>query len=253
VDAILARHVAPSEDLVIRDPRGTTIVKERFVEPQRNGAELSKLFSVNFLDPDPPAPAVLAEFAQRFRRAAAEVDAVLLLDFGHGLFGPDLRDLIQDTAPFLVLNCQTNSNNHGFNIITRQYRKADAFTLDQQELLLAAGRRHLDFEQELATLRDPPRRPLRLAHPRTPSKPSASPPASPPASAPRSKPTSSTPSAPATPSSPSPASPPPAALPVDLGTFLGQLAGAQAVRIVGNAQPISKSILLKSGMSLLDG
>ena len=41
-------------------------------------------------------------------------------------------------------------------------------------------------------------------------------------------------------------------LPADLATFLGQLAGAQAVKIVGNAEPISKSTLLKSGISLLN-
>ena len=41
-------------------------------------------------------------------------------------------------------------------------------------------------------------------------------------------------------------------LPLDLATFLGQLAGAQAVRIVGNAEPISKPKLLKGGMSLLN-
>jgi sugar/nucleoside kinase (ribokinase family) len=41
-------------------------------------------------------------------------------------------------------------------------------------------------------------------------------------------------------------------LPVDLATFLGQLSGAQAVKIVGNAHPISKSVLLRSGMSLLN-
>jgi len=41
-------------------------------------------------------------------------------------------------------------------------------------------------------------------------------------------------------------------LPVDLTTFLGQLAGAQAVKIVGNREPISKSVLLKSGMALLN-
>ena len=41
-------------------------------------------------------------------------------------------------------------------------------------------------------------------------------------------------------------------LPVALGTFLGQLAGAQAVKIVGNAHPISKHTLLNSGSSLLN-
>ena len=41
-------------------------------------------------------------------------------------------------------------------------------------------------------------------------------------------------------------------LPADLATFLGQLAGAQAVKIVGNRTPISKQALVKSGMSLLN-
>jgi len=41
-------------------------------------------------------------------------------------------------------------------------------------------------------------------------------------------------------------------LPVNLVTFMGQLAGAQAVKIIGNQQPISKATLLKSGMSLLN-
>jgi hypothetical protein len=41
-------------------------------------------------------------------------------------------------------------------------------------------------------------------------------------------------------------------LPVDVTTFLGQLAGAQAVKIVGNREPISKAVLLKSGMALLN-
>lgn len=35
-----------------------------------------------------------------------------------------------------MLNCQTNSTNYGLNIITK-YVRADAFTLDQKELKLA--------------------------------------------------------------------------------------------------------------------
>lgn len=41
-------------------------------------------------------------------------------------------------------------------------------------------------------------------------------------------------------------------LPIPLATFLGQLAGAQAVKVVGNARPISKTTLLQSGMALLN-
>src|SRR5205085_6480618 len=82
-----------------------------------------------------------------------KADAVLLLDFGHGLMQQELRDLVQEEAPFLALNCQTNSNNHGFNIISRQYSHADALSLDQQELMLSAGHRHLEFASELDCLR----------------------------------------------------------------------------------------------------
>ena len=41
-------------------------------------------------------------------------------------------------------------------------------------------------------------------------------------------------------------------LPIELTTFLGQLAGAQAVKIIGNTEPISKATLLKSAMSLVN-
>jgi len=41
-------------------------------------------------------------------------------------------------------------------------------------------------------------------------------------------------------------------LPIALSTFLGQLAGGQAVKIVGNERPISKQTLLNSGLSLLN-
>ena len=47
-----------------------------------------------------------------------------------------MKDLIQEKAKYLVLNCQTNSSNYGMNIITK-YGRADAFTLDQKELKLA--------------------------------------------------------------------------------------------------------------------
>lgn len=256
IDPLLRQHIAPSEDLVIRDPRSTTIVKQRFVEPRRDGAELNKLFSVNYLDPNPPPQDLEKTFEQRFRQAVADADAVLLLDFGHGLLTDHLRNLIQSTAPFLVLNCQTNSNNHGFNILPRRYHHAHAFTLDEQEILLAAGQRHPDFPAELASLKSQlgahyawltrgPVQTLGLA---------------------------SNPLAPSPLSTLCPTFEPEVVdtigagdaffsvaglaaarkLPLDLATFMGQLAGAQAVRIVGNASPISKSILIKSGMSLLE-
>jgi sugar/nucleoside kinase (ribokinase family) len=41
-------------------------------------------------------------------------------------------------------------------------------------------------------------------------------------------------------------------LPIEEATFLGQLAGAQAVKVPGNAAPVRKVDLLKTGMALLN-
>jgi sugar/nucleoside kinase (ribokinase family) len=164
---------------------------------------------------------------------------------------PQIRKLVQESAPFLALNCQTNSNNHGFNIISRQYRRADAFTLDEQELMLSSGHRHLDFSAELKALQKNlgsryawlTRGPVQTIGLLENDPPCLCPPLeydvvdtigagdaffSVAALAAARK------------------------LPISISTFIGQLAGAQAVRIVGNARPITKQQLLRTGMSLLN-
>ena len=250
-ERLLRAEVAPSEDEVLREAGFTTIVKQRFVEPLLEGSEMSKLFAVNFLAAEPPSAKVQQQLLAVLRRELRRVDAVLLLDFGHGLLQSPLRDLLQTASPFLALNCQTNSNNHGFNIISRQYRRADAFSLDEQELLLAVGHRHVDHARELARLKRRFR--ARYAwltrgavqtiglHDR--ERPCPCPPLE----------TDVVDTVGAGDAFFSVAALAAArGLPVDLATFLGQLAGAQAVKIVGNARPIAKTILLQSGMSLLN-
>jgi rfaE bifunctional protein nucleotidyltransferase chain/domain len=251
VDSILSTHVPAGQDMILREEIFTTIIKQRFVETLNAGKELSKLFSVNYIDADPPSPAVQARVLTRIASEIAEADAVLLLDFGHGLLQPAIREFIQESSPFLALNCQTNSNNHGFNIISRQYQRADAFCLDQQELMLSCGHRHFDFASELEGLRRQLRseyawltrgavQTIGLAQ----SQPAC---VCPPL---ENEVTDTVGAGDAFFSITSLAAA--RRLPVSIATFLGQLAGAQAVKIVGNSQPISKQTLLKSGMALLN-
>jgi rfaE bifunctional protein nucleotidyltransferase chain/domain len=247
----LRAHVASAEDGVVRDPGFTTIIKQRFVEPLMDGNEMSKLFAVNYLGADPPPAAVQKKVIDAIRREIKKADVVLLADFGHGLLQAPIRELVQDQSPFLALNCQTNSNNHGFNLISRQYQRADAFSLDEQELMLAVGRREVDHECELAGLKKKLR--SRYAwltrgavqtvglHDRESA--CHCPPLE----------TDVVDTIGAGDAFFSVAALAAArGLPVDLATFLGQLAGAQAVKIVGNASPISKTVLLRGGMSLLN-
>jgi rfaE bifunctional protein nucleotidyltransferase chain/domain len=251
VDHYLKDAIAPEENLIIRDPAFTTVVKKRYVEPLQGANEMSKLFSVNFVDAGPPTLSTQTRVLDQIRRHIRAADAVLLLDFGHGLMQPMIRDCVQEEARFLVVNCQTNSNNHGYNIINRQYRRMDAFSLDQQEIMLACGARDLHFETELQALKEHfgasyawlTRGAVTTIGLKSGERTVQIPPLE----------TDVIDSVGAGDAFFSVAGLAAVrGLPANLSTFLGQLAGAQAVKIVGNARPISKASLLKSAMSLLN-
>ena len=234
---------------LIRQKDGVTIVKQRFVEPKAEGKELSKLFSLNFIRNEPLDSKTEKKFLARLRKLVQWADVVLVMDFGHGLMTSPVRRMIEKQAKFLAVNCQTNSNNHGFNIINRRYRRADSFSLDQMEITLAVGRRQFDFAEALGSLR----RTLKSRYAwltrggretigLTPRETCYC--------APLERNIVDTVGAGdafcalATLAAAD-------GLPIEAATFLGQLAGAQAVRVPGNAEPVKKSDLLKSGISLL--
>jgi len=251
VDDLLPKALEPHENLTVRDPSFTTVVKKRYVEPLQGGNEMTKLFSVNFIDAEPPGMATQSRVLDRIREHIRAADAVLLLDFGHGLMQPAIRECVQEEARFLVVNCQTNSNNHGYNIITRQYERMDAFSLDQQEITLACGARDLHYETELHALKERfgatyawlTRGIVTTIGLKTGEKTVQIPPLE----------TDVVDTIGAGDAFFSVAGLAAArGLPANLSTFLGQIAGAQAVKIVGNARPISKASLLKSAMSLLN-
>jgi cytidyltransferase-like protein len=250
LESTLASFIEPAGDRIVHSPDFTTVVKQRFVEPRFEGKELPKLFSVNYINKRPPGEALQRALLARIAEEIEQVDLVLVMDFGHGVMEDMIRDFVQEHAPLLAVNCQTNSNNHGFNILNRRYRHADVFTLDQTEIYLAAGRREIDFGQELTKLAKHlgssyawlTRGAYETLGRNCVKEIAACPPleltivdalgagdaffaVASLAAASRA--------------------------PLNVATFMGQLAGAQAVKIVGNAEPIRKAKLLKGGMSML--
>jgi cytidyltransferase-like protein len=250
LEPMLAEFIEPHEHDLVRSPEFTTVVKQRFVEPRTEGKELSKLFSINYINKSSPSEALQYALLERIADQIDKYDLVLVMDFGHGVLEDLVRIYVQQQAKFLAVNCQTNSNNHGFNILTRRYRRADAFSLDQTEMNLAVGRREIDFGRELVGLAAQlGSRYAWLTRGATETlgrnclKDVC-------ACAPFERnvidalgagdafcAVASLAAA--------------ADLPLNLATFMGQLAGAQAVRIVGNSEPIRKTKFLKSGMSML--
>jgi cytidyltransferase-like protein len=251
VHSVLKAQVDPAEDWIVRDSQFTTVVKQRFNEPFVTGKELVKLFAVNYIDDVAPSLQTQSVVLQKIADQITNFDLVVVADFGHGVLQKEHRTLLQELAPFMSLNCQTNSNNHGFNIISRKYERANAFSLDEQELLLSCARRPIEFMQELENLRQSfsaeyawlTRGAVETIGLHNQHTPSLCMPFE----------TTVVDTVGAGDAFFSVASLAAARrLPIDLATFLGQLAGAQAVKIIGNYKPISKQTLLKSGMSLLN-
>lgn len=211
---------------------------------------MSKLFSVNFIDDGPPPPAVEERLIQKLRPLLSDVDFVLVMDFGHGVMGSRLRELVQEDAPMLCLNCQSNSNNFGFNIINRKYQRADCFSLDRAEISLAAGKPSMDYDLELERLQKQLGARyawLTLGSEKTIGRLDAEVVSCAPfedqvtdtigagdafcvlASLAAAK-----------------------GLDISLATFMGQLAGALAVNVPGNRSSVQKSEFLKAGMTMLN-
>lgn len=124
---------------IIYRPNGPTIRKTRFVEP----TYVRKLFEVYRMDDTPLPEDVRSSIHTALRRRIEDVDAVLVCDFGHGLIASDTVRLF-DEARFLAVTAQTNSGNVGYNTITK-YASADLVCLDAMEARLAAQDKHTNL------------------------------------------------------------------------------------------------------------
>jgi cytidyltransferase-like protein len=250
VGPALTKYINTDEDEIIRSPDFTTIIKQRFVEPLPEGKELSKLFAINVIEEQHLSEKIQSSVCGIIDRCIKDYDLVMVMDFGHGLMQDNVRELVQKKARFLALNCQTNSYNHGFNIIDRQYQRADSFSLDETELTLACGRRNINFSEELKKLQH--RLSAGYGWLTRGGTDTIGIKTGKPGCECVSFEQSVVDTVGAGDAFCSVASLAAARdLPIELATFMGQLAGAQAVRIIGNADSIKKDKFLKGGMALI--
>ncbi len=250
VEPALAKYINHDEDDIIRSPDFTTIIKQRFVEPLSEGKELSKLFAINIIEEQYLSEKIQSLVCDIIDSCIKDYDVVMVMDFGHGFMQEKVREIVQKKSSFFALNCQTNSYNHGFNLIDKQYHRADSFSLDESELTLACGRRNINFSEELNKLQhkfsarygwltrgSTDTIGLKKGEPECECMPFEQ---------------SVVDAVGAGDAFFSVASLAAVKdLSIDLATFMGQLAGAQAVRIIGNADSIKKDKFLKGGMALL--
>ena len=111
--------------------------KDRYIEESNH----RKLFEVYASEQGLPAPSY-PNFA--------DYDAVIVTDYGHGMFDAALIERLAD-AKFLAVNVQTNSGNYGFNLATK-YPHADYLCMDEVEARLATQNQDGPIERSVEAL-----------------------------------------------------------------------------------------------------
>ncbi len=117
-----------------------TVTKRRFVD-----ADLSKLFEVYFFKDNAVFGEVEDEICDWLSRHLAEYDVVVAPDFGNGFITARMVAVLERHAKFLAVNTQINSGNRGYHVIHR-YQRADFVALNEPELRMAAHNRHDSLE-----------------------------------------------------------------------------------------------------------
>lgn len=134
----LHENVSP---LFYRFDSAQTLVKERFVD-----RELNKYFEVYTYEEEPQ---VGEEEEERVCRWLTEnlsrFDVVVVPDYGNGFITDKMVEILCAHARFLAVNTQINSGNRGYHVVNR-YRRANFISLNEPELRLATHNRHDSIE-----------------------------------------------------------------------------------------------------------
>ena len=132
-----ARH-AETFCAVVHVAASIRLRKERYVEQ----AHTRKLFEI-YAGTESLAIPILPRLA--------DYDAVIVTDYGHGMFTPDLIARVCDEATFLAVNVQSNAGNYGFNLASK-WPRADYLCLDEPEARLSTQNREGPIAESLAEL-----------------------------------------------------------------------------------------------------
>lgn len=120
----------------LRLEEGPTIVKRRFVESY----PFQKLFEVYEMHGDEYRPGESKALCDKLKEVLPLVDVVIVTDYGHGMIGPEVVELLCREAPFLAINTQVNAGNRGYNTVSK-YSRADFICVSEQEIRLEVRNR----------------------------------------------------------------------------------------------------------------
>lgn len=124
------------------EKNGQTIIKRRFFDP----AFMDELFEIYYLDDRNLSLKTKEKILNHLEKKIKNYDLVIVKDYGHGFFDEELIRFLEKKAKFLALMVQTNFANYGFNLVTK-YKRADFVCLDHDEARLAVHLNDKDIKE----------------------------------------------------------------------------------------------------------
>lgn len=124
-----------------------TLVKTRYI----NGARGAKLLEVYNVQDFPITEENEKEIIGLLADKVNGFDMILASDFGHGLLTPKIIDYLAQSGKFLAVNAQLNAGNLGYNFITK-YPRADFVSLNEREIRLPTQDRGSDIKSPMKKL-----------------------------------------------------------------------------------------------------
>lgn len=130
------------KNFILTENKKVTTRKRRFIDEAYN----RKLNEVYFIDDNFLSNQNKKKIIEYLNKNLNNFDLVILIDYGHGFMDKDIFKVLNKKSKYLAINCQTNSANLGYNLITK-YSKADYICIDEPELRLAMSNNKDDIQK----------------------------------------------------------------------------------------------------------
>jgi len=126
---------------------GPTVIKRRYI----NKNYKHKMFEINYINDDFVEAALEDKIVEYLEQTIPQYDLVFVSDFGHGIISSRIQATLERHSCKLAVNTQTNGANAGYNLITK-FKRTAFICLDAPEARLATQMKHADIEQVGAEL-----------------------------------------------------------------------------------------------------
>lgn len=126
-----------------------TIVKRRLIE-NYFFMKLMEVYEINDVDLD---EADNRAFCDLLEAQVPAHDAVVVVDYGHGLLSREAIRILCEKSKFLAVNAQANAGNLGYHTIS-MYPRADFATMTESEIRLEARDRRGDLRSMVKSVSD---------------------------------------------------------------------------------------------------